>query len=224
MKYYAVIVGGGSGTRMGDVLPKQFHLLNGKPVLMQTIQAFFNSELKPEIVVVLNIDFHRYWQKLCLDYQFDIPHTLVQGGSERFYSVKNSLDYISEDAIVAIHDAVRPLVSNKLIRNSFQEAKLKGNAVCALQSADSVRIMIAGNVSAAAERQNIYLVQTPQVFEIGMLKSAYSQPYRADYTDDASVVESSGTAINLIEGDKTNIKITFPADLAVAEVLIKMRE
>ena len=118
MKYYAVIVGGGSGTRMGGDLPKQFMLLKGKPVLMQTIQAFFYSELKPEIIVVLNIDYHRYWEKLCLEYQFDIPHTLVKGGAERFYSVKNSLGYISDDAVVAIHDAVRPLVSSELITRS----------------------------------------------------------------------------------------------------------
>ena len=222
MKYYAVIVGGGSGTLMGGDLPNQFLVLNGKPVLMQTIQAFFYSELKPEIIVVLNIDFHRYWEKLCLEYQFDIPHTLVKGGSERFYSVKNSLEYISDDAVVAIHDAVRPLVSSELITRSFLDAQTKGNAVCAVQSADSVRRML-GNVSAAVNRQEIYLVQTPQTFESGILKKAYKQPYRVSYTDDASVVETSGSQIHLINGEKTNIKITFPEDLAIAEVLMKCR-
>lgn len=223
MKYYAVIVGGGSGTRMGADLPKQFLVLNGKPVLMQTIQAFFYSELKPEIIVVLNIDFHRYWETLCSEYRFDIPHTLVKGGSERFYSVKNSLEYISDNAVVAIHDAVRPLVSTELITEGFREAQSKGNAVTAVQSGDSVRRMT-GDISAAISRQEIYLVQTPQTFESGILKNAYKQPFRVSYTDDASVVETSGIRINLIAGEKTNIKITFPEDLAIAEVLMKSRQ
>ena len=222
MKYYAVIVGGGSGTRMGTDIPKQFLLLNEKPVLMQTIQAFYYSEMKPEIILVLNIDYHRYWDKLCNEYQFDIPHTVAKAGNQRFYSVKNSLKFIKGQAIVAVHDAVRPLVSNELITHSFREAELKGNAVSALKSSDSVR-RFAGPTSEAINREEIFLVQTPQTFESSILKKAYKQPYRNSYTDDASVVETSGTEINLIAGEKNNIKITFPEDLLLAEVLLKNR-
>ena len=222
MKYYAVIVGGGSGTRMGTDIPKQFLLLNEKPVLMQTIQAFYYSEMKPEIILVLNIDYHQYWGKLCNEYQFDIPHTLAKAGNQRFYSVKNSLKFIKGEAIVAVHDAVRPLVSNELITNSFREAELKGSAVSALKSSDSVR-RFAGLSSEASNREEIFLVQTPQTFESSILKKAYKQPYRNSYTDDASVVETSGSEINLIVGEKNNIKITYPEDLLLAEVLLKNR-
>lgn len=154
MKYVAVIVGGGAGTRMGSAVPKQFLLLNEKPVLMHTIQAFFHSDLKPEIIVVLNIDFHQYWEQLCLEHQFDIPHTVVKGGRQRFYSVKNAFKYIKGQAIVAIHDGVRPLVSNELITNSFLEAQVHGNAVCAVQSSDSVRMLKNGS-SEAIKRDEV---------------------------------------------------------------------
>jgi 2-C-methyl-D-erythritol 4-phosphate cytidylyltransferase len=222
MKYYAIIVGGGTGTRMGSDVPKQFLLLNGKPVLMETIQAFYYSNFKPEIILALNIDFHQYWEKLCAEYQFNIPHTLVKAGSQRFYSVKNGLDYVKGEAIVAVHDAVRPLVSNELITSSFQQAELKGNAVCAINAHDTVRWQ-RGTSSETINREEVFLVQTPQAFEINLLRKAYKQPYRSSYTDDASVVESSGIEIHMISGEKNNLKITFPEDLLVAELLLKNR-
>lgn len=219
MKYYAVIVGGGSGTRMGSDVPKQFLILSGKPVLMHTIQAFYLSSLKPEIILVLNVDFHQYWEQLCKEYHFDIPHTLVKAGSQRFHSVKNALKYTKGQAIIAVHDAVRPLVSSELITNSFQQAELKGNAVCAIQPNDSVRIL-KGDSSESITRDHVFLVQTPQTFEIGILKRAYKQPYRINFTDDASVVERSGTEIHLIPGERKNIKITYPEDISIAAISI----
>lgn len=220
MKYYAVIVGGGSGSRMGTAIPKQFLILDDKPVLMHTIQAFHFSSFKPEIVLVLNIDFHQYWEQLCKEYDFSIPHTLVKAGSQRFHSVKNALAFIKGQSIVAVHDAVRPLVSNELISNTFREAELKGNAVCAVQSSDSVR-KLAGDYSESVNRDNIFLVQTPQAFESGILKKAYKQPYRGIFTDDASVVERSGVDINLVPGEKNNIKITYPEDILTARVFLR---
>ena len=223
MKYYAIIVGGGSGSRMGTAIPKQFLLLNGKPVLMHTIQAFYMSGLKPEIIVVLNIDYHQYWEKLCTDHQFDIPHTLVKAGRQRFYSVKNGLNQVKGQAVVAIHDAVRPLVSDNLITSSFQEAEMKGSAVCAIPASDSIRRVV-GKWSERLNRDEIFLVQTPQTFESAILKKAYTQPYRVAFTDDASVVEKSGKQINLIPGEKTNIKITYREDILIAELLLGQKK
>ena len=219
MKYYAVIVGGGSGTRMGTEIPKQFLTLNGKPVLMHTIQAFHFSSCKPEIILVLNIDFHQYWEQLCEEYNFTVPHTLVRAGSQRFHSVKNALSYIKGQSIVAVHDAVRPLVSDELITNTFREAELKGNAVCAVQATDSVR-KLAGDYSESVNRDDIFLVQTPQAFESRILKKAYKQPYIGIFTDDASVVERSGVVINLISGEKNNLKITYPEDILTAQLFL----
>jgi 2-C-methyl-D-erythritol 4-phosphate cytidylyltransferase len=201
---------------MHSEIPKQFMLLNSKPILMHTIEAFYHSDLKPKIIVVLNVDFHTYWEQLCEKYNFKIPHTLVKGGPQRFHSVKNGLKSIKGDAVVAIHDAVRPLASNELITQSFKEAEISGNAVTAIKSRDSIRQQ-KGNTSLSLNRDEIYLVQTPQTFQFGILKRAYKQEFRNEFTDDASVVERTGEIINLIEGEIKNIKITFPEDILLAE-------
>jgi 2-C-methyl-D-erythritol 4-phosphate cytidylyltransferase len=220
MKRYAILVGGGSGSRMQQDIPKQFLLLDGKPVLMHTLEAFYLSEPRPEIVVVLNVDFHEYWEKLCKTHDFNIPHTLVKAGQERFFSVKNGLKLIKGNALVAIHDAVRPLIKKEKIEQAFSYAEAHGNAVLAIQSKDSVRISdTKGNKAVARELVN--LIQTPQIFTSTMLKKAYQQEFRTSFTDDASVVEYTGVAIHLIEGDPKNIKITYPEDLAMAEVFLK---
>jgi 2-C-methyl-D-erythritol 4-phosphate cytidylyltransferase len=205
---------------MQSEIPKQFMLLNSKPILMHTIEAFHHSNLKPEIIVVLNVDFHTYWEQLCEKYHFSIPHTLIKGGMQRFHSVKNGIKSIKGNAIVAIHDAVRPLVSNELISRSFLEAEHAGNAVVAIKSRDSVR-QKKGSSSIALNRDEIYLVQTPQTFQFALLNKAYKQEYRNEFTDDASVVERIGVAINLIEGESKNIKITFPEDLSLAEFYLR---
>ena len=222
MKYCAIIVGGGSGSRMQQQKPKQFIELNGKPVLMHTLEAFYQSEFKPELFLVLNVHYHVYWEELCREHQFHIPHTLVKGGEERFHSVKNGLKNIKGKAIVAIHDAVRPLISPELITQSFRQAEEMGNAITGVPSKDSIR-QLNRNGSEALDRNSIYLMQTPQTFKIEQLRKAYEQEFRNDFTDDASVVERAGFSIHLLKGETQNIKITFPEDLLYAETLLKAR-
>jgi 2-C-methyl-D-erythritol 4-phosphate cytidylyltransferase len=218
---YAIIVAGGSGNRMLSAVPKQFLLLGGIPVLMHTIRAFQQSKFTPQIVLVLPRDFHNYWEDLCGKYNFHIPHQLVNGGETRFHSVKNGFDAIKDtDAIIAIHDAVRPLTDTHIIDQSYSYAAEHGNAVTAVKSRDSVR-QLKDSRSTSLVRDEIYLVQTPQTFQSAQIKKAYQQPYNAKFTDDASVVEETGVEINLIEGNYRNIKITFPEDIAIAEVLLK---
>jgi len=219
---FAIIVAGGSGTRMGSNVPKQFLLLAGKPVMMYTIEAFYHSETNPQIIAVLPDDYHAYWEELCVVHEFNIPHLLVNGGATRFESVKNGLATIegSEYDLVAVHDAVRPLTKTGLIDSSFRHAAAHGNAVAAVKSRDTVRQMRNG-VTSHLLRDEIYLVQTPQTFQLAQLKSAYRHPYSDRFTDDASVVESAGFSIELIEGSHENIKITFPGDLKIAELLLQ---
>jgi 2-C-methyl-D-erythritol 4-phosphate cytidylyltransferase len=219
-KYYAVIVAGGSGKRMHSAVPKQFLLLNGIPVLMHTINAFYQSNTRPQIIVVLHPDSHQYWTDLCAAQQFTLPHQLVSGGETRFHSVKSGINLVKDDeAIVAIHDAVRPLVSKEIIDESFNCAEQYGNAIVAIKSRDSVR-QIKDNRSQSLNRDEIYLIQTPQTFQAAQLKKAYLQPYQESFTDDASVVEQTGVNINLVGGSYQNIKITFPEDIAIAEFLL----
>jgi len=207
---------------MQSEVPKQFMLLNGKPILMHTIEAFHYSDFKPEIIVVLNVDFHTYWEQLCEKYNFSIPHTLIKGGLQRFHSVKNGIKAIRGKSVIAIHDAVRPLASNELISCSFREAEQTGNAVVAIKSKDSVRQQ-KGNSSLSLNRDEIYLIQTPQTFQFEILNKAYKQEYRNEFTDDASVVERTGIALNLIEGESKNLKITFPEDLTLAEFYLSQK-
>lgn len=219
MKYYAIIVGGGSGSRMQSEIPKQFMMLKGRPVLMHTIEAFYNSDLHPEIIVVLNMDFHPYWEKLCIEFNFLVPHQLAKAGEQRFHSVKNGLKLVKETSIVAIHDAVRPLVSPEIIKASYEQAVKLGTAITAVKSRDSVR-QSNGTRTVHLKREDIYLVQTPQTFKSDILKKAYLQDYRNEFTDDASVVERSGVEIHLVEGDNRNLKITFPEDIFLAELYL----
>ncbi len=220
MKRYAILVGGGSGSRMQQDIPKQFLLVAGKPVLMHTMEAFYQAEPRAEIILVLNVDFHEYWEKLCATHEFSIPHSLVKAGQERFFSVKNGLKLVKGKALVAIHDAVRPSIKKEKIEEAFSYAEMHGNAVLAIQSKDSVRISDSKENKALA-RELVYLIQTPQIFTSNVLKKAYQQEFRTSFTDDASVVEHAGVAIHLVEGDPKNIKITYPEDLALAEVFLK---
>jgi 2-C-methyl-D-erythritol 4-phosphate cytidylyltransferase len=222
LKSYVIIVAGGSGIRMGAILPKQFLLLNGQPVLMYTMEAFQQSETQPDIILVLPADYHHYWDELCKTHNFNIPHHVVSGGETRFKSVKNGLDVIAdtEEALVAVHDAVRPLASPEVIDKSYHYAAEYGNAIVAVKSRDSVRQQKDG-ISAALLRDEIYLIQTPQTFRLSQIKKAYLLPYHEKFTDDASVVEDAGHKINLIEGSYQNIKITYPEDIAIAELLLR---
>ncbi|MDB5017729.1 MAG: 2-C-methyl-D-erythritol 4-phosphate cytidylyltransferase [Mucilaginibacter sp.] len=221
-KNYVIIVAGGSGTRMQAAVPKQFLLLNGKPVLMHTIAAFHTSETQPQIILVLHPEFHTYWNQLCKAHDFNIPHQLVNGGETRFYSVKNGLDIINNDAdaLIAVHDAVRPLPGKQIIDESYKHASQHGNAVAAVKSRDSIR-QVKNGISQSLVRDEIYLVQTPQTFKLSQLKTAYLQPYNTNFTDDASVVEETGVAIHFIEGSYENIKITLPIDIDIAEMIMR---
>jgi 2-C-methyl-D-erythritol 4-phosphate cytidylyltransferase len=222
--FYAIIVAGGTGKRMSSVLPKQFMELNGKPILMHTISAFSQNIHQPTIIVVLAQEEESTWKELIKKHQFETPHQIVYGGQERFHSVKNALAQIlDKNAVIAIHDGVRPLVSQQTISNCFQSAKIKGNAIAAIPSKDSVRRFAAAS-SEALIRSEIYLVQTPQAFCFNQLKQAYLQDYKQEFTDDASVVEKAGYPIHIEKGDEFNFKVTFKEDIIIAEALLKLNQ
>ncbi|WP_443943524.1 2-C-methyl-D-erythritol 4-phosphate cytidylyltransferase [Pedobacter sp. AW1-32] len=222
MKHYAIIVAGGSGNRMQTETPKQFLLLCGIPVLMHTIKTFAQSSFYPEIIVVIHPDYHQLWQNLCQEFNFHVPHQIVAGGKERFHSVKNALDLINGDGVVAVHDAVRCLTSTKLIDDCYSHALEFGNAIAAVKSTDSIRQLV-GTSTKMVNRDDFYLVQTPQTFKIDLLKDAYNQDFSSDFTDDASVIEQQGHAIRIVEGEKSNIKITYPIDLEFAELTLQKK-
>jgi 2-C-methyl-D-erythritol 4-phosphate cytidylyltransferase len=223
MKYYAIIVAGGTGSRMKSSSPKQFLLLEDKPVLMHTLQAFYACSLNPEIILVLNIHQQHTWEELCEKHDFRIPHRVVNGGDERFYSVKNGLIGIKGQAVVAIHDAVRPLVSSALILRCFQSAEENGNAVVGITPTDSVRRLVSEEQTEALDRNKLVLIQTPQTFRIEQLKKAYLQPFRNEFTDDASVVERAGFPVYVIPGERENIKITYKEDLVLASLFLQKK-
>lgn len=220
MKLYALIMAGGLGSRMNAEIPKQFLLLNNKPILMHTIERFANFGTAIEIVLVLPENQFGYWENLCEEYGFVVPHTLVAGGQIRFESVKNGLAALPDDGIVAIHDGVRPLVSRQTLARCFETANAKGNALPVVPVIESLR-QIDNNTNTAADRSKFVTVQTPQVFKLREIKEAYQQPFNPLFTDDASVMERIGITIELVEGNIENVKITTPTDLCVAEVLLE---
>ena len=220
---YAIIVAGGNGTRANTPVPKQFMKLDGKPVIMHTITKFAEAGLNIEIIVVLNKDWIAQWQELCKDHNFNTEVKIIEGGESRFESVKHGLTLVGEDGIVAIHDAARPLVSAKTIITSYKAAEMYGNAIPAIPLTDSIR-QIDSSKSIALDRTRYCIIQTPQCFQAGILKKAYSTAeYKIHFTDDASVVEASGEKIHLVDGNPDNIKITTPRDFILAEALIKYR-
>jgi 2-C-methyl-D-erythritol 4-phosphate cytidylyltransferase len=220
MKFYAIIVAGGAGKRMQSSVAKQFLLLNEKPVMMHTLQAFYASEVQPELIVVLAKHDHEYWKDICVHHNFSIPHTLIEGGKERFHSVRNGLMSVKGEGVVAIHDAVRPVVKPQLITNIYKEALALGNAIPCVKPSDSLRRLTTEG-SKIVNRDKLVLIQTPQTFDISQLKQAYQQRFSKKFTDDASVVEVAGFPVNLVEGSRNNIKITFPEDLELASFLLK---
>lgn len=219
MKLYALIVAGGTGKRMGAEIPKQFLELDGKPVLMHTIERFRSFSRDIEIITVLPEDQLRYWIELQEKYSFSVPQTLVKGGATRFLSVKNGLEFADAPGLVAIHDGVRPNVSNDTIKRCFEAARLHRNAIPVITPADTLRL-IQGDDSTLINRIHVRQVQTPQVFDIALIKDAYKQEYLPAFTDDASVLERTGVRINLVEGNRENIKITTPEDLLIAEAFL----
>jgi len=221
VKKIALIVAGGSGSRMKYSVPKQFIELQGIPLLFHTFMAFHRNDPAFEFILVLPDKEIVTWERLCRKHQFSIDHKITSGGITRFHSVKNGLDLIKEEGIVFIHDGVRPLVSSQTIEKCYQMAKNKGNAVPVIPPSESVREVSNGK-NQAVDRNKYYLVQTPQTFLVSQIKQAYQQDYRENFTDDASVIENSGTEIFLVTGNRENIKITWPEDLFLAEVLIEI--
>jgi 2-C-methyl-D-erythritol 4-phosphate cytidylyltransferase len=220
LKEYALIVAGGKGTRINSKLPKQFIALNGKPILLHTIEAFFKYSEKISVVLVLPEDDFGIWESICKEYNFNKAIILQKGGETRFQSVKNGLDKIEGEGLVAIHDGVRPLVSSDLIGASFHLAAVHGSAVAAVRLKESIR-MTDQDTTKAVDRSKFRLIQTPQTFNLQLIKKAYQIKEDPSLTDDASVAEKSGHKISLFEGSYENIKITTPEDLIVAEALMK---
>ena len=241
---YIIIVAGGKGLRMGSDIPKQFLPIGGKPVLMRTIERFREYSDDLQIILVLPEAQQDYWRQLCEDYHFDVAYQLANGGQTRFHSVQNGLALIPDDAegVVGVHDGVRPFPSIEVIRNCYETARTRKAVIPVIPVVETVRHLFPespdipenpespgnpGNPEApkyppsiTVPRDEYRLVQTPQTFDIQLLKAANRQPYNDGFTDDASVVESYGHQITLVEGNRENIKITTPYDLKIAEVLI----
>ena len=223
MSDYVIIVAGGKGLRMGSDIPKQFLPIGGKPVLMRTIERFREYAADLQIILVLPKAQQDYWQQLCKDYHFDVAYQLANGGATRFHSVQNGLALIPDDAegVVGVHDGVRPFPSVDVIRNCYETARTAKAVIPVVPVVETLRHLGSPmGQSTTVPRSEYRLVQTPQTFDIQLLKAANRQPYNDGFTDDASVVEAFGFDITLVEGNRENIKITTPYDLKIAEVLI----
>lgn len=218
---YVIIVAGGKGLRMGSDIPKQFLLIGGKPVLMRTLERFRAYDDALQIILVLPEGQQAYWRELCGQYHFDVEYQLANGGQTRFHSVQNGLALVPDEAegVVGVHDGVRPFPSIEVIRNCYETARTKKAVIPVIPVVETVR-HLEGDKSVTVPRGDYRLVQTPQTFDIQLLKAANRQPYNDGFTDDASVVESYGFEITLVEGNRENIKITTPYDLKIAEVLL----
>lgn len=215
-----LIVAGGKGLRMGSELPKQFLPIGGKPLLMHTMEAFHRFDREMRIILVLPSEQQAYWQELCREYAFSIPHTVANGGETRFHSVSNGLALVAEEGVVGVHDGVRPFVSQEVIARCYELAETKKAVIPVTDVVETVR-HLTGDSSETVDRNCYKLVQTPQVFDVSLLKQAYSQPYSSLFTDDASVVEAMGVPVFLTEGNRENIKITTPFDLKISASLLE---
>ena len=218
---YVIVVAGGKGLRMGSDIPKQFLPISGKPVLMRTLERFHEYSAELQIILVLPEAQQDYWQELCKEYHFEVEYLLANGGQTRFHSVQNGLALVPDDAegVVGVHDGVRPFPSVDVIRNCFETARTAKAVIPVIPMVETVR-HLEGDSSVTVPRGDYRLVQTPQTFDIQLLKEANRQPYNDGFTDDASVVESYGHTITLVEGNRENIKITTPYDIVVAEAII----
>lgn len=247
MNKYAIIVAGGKGLRMGGELPKQFIPIEGCPVLMHTLNTFHACDESIQIILVLPCDHQSYWHELCAQYQFAVPHRIADGGATRFHSVQNGLALVEEaEALVAVHDGVRPFVSHEVIERCYSEADAYGAVVPVIPVVETVRQLVGkdstegearhpevtcnssqpstlNSQSITVDRNAYRLVQTPQTFRATLLRRAYEQPYCDTFTDDASVVEAMGHAVHLTDGNRENIKLTTPFDLTVARAYLSYR-
>lgn len=220
MKHTALIVAGGKGLRMGSELPKQFLPIGGKPVLMHTLEAFHRFDSGIDLILVLPEEQQGYWKQLCEKHRFTIRHLIVNGGETRFHSVKNGLALVSGGGLVGVHDGVRPFVSQEVIRRCYDRAATEKAVIPVVDVVDTVR-QVTESGSRTVNRDDYKLVQTPQVFDADLLRRAYAQDFKPFFTDDASVVEAMGVPVDLVEGNRENIKITTPFDLKIATALVE---
>lgn len=219
---YVIIVAGGKGLRMGSDIPKQFLPVAGKPILMRTIERFHEYDAQLNIILVLPEEQQTYWKNLCEKYHFSINHTIVNGGDTRFQSSKNGLAAIpdNEDGVVGIHDGVRPFVSKDVIEECYDTAREEYAAIPVYAVTDTLRYIDKRGGGKNVLRDDYRIVQTPQTFDISLAKQAFDQGYKEQFTDDASVIESLGCQVAMVEGNRENIKITTPFDIKVAEALL----
>lgn len=223
---YIIIVAGGKGMRMGADIPKQFLSIGGKPILMRTIERFHEYNPELGIILVLPQSQQEYWKQLCTEHNFEVNHTIVNGGDTRFESSRNGLAAIPDEEIgvAGIHDGVRPFASKEVIENCFETARDDFAAIPVLPVTDTIRYVDKQGGGKNVMRSDYRVVQTPQVFDIQLLKQAYNADYQESFTDDASVVESLGCQATMVEGNRENIKITTPFDIIVAEALLKAQQ
>lgn len=226
---YIIIVAGGKGLRMGGDIPKQFLPIGGKPILMRTLERFREYSTTLQIILVLPKDQQDYWLQLCKEYDFKVDYQMTDGGETRFHSVQHGLALIPDDAegVVGVHDGVRPFPSIEVIRKCYETARVKQAVIPVIPVVETLRVIDPiGTIETivpthTVPRNDYRLVQTPQTFDIQLLKAANRQPYNDNFTDDASVVEALGQEITLVEGNRENIKITTPYDMIVAEALVQ---
>lgn len=222
MKKYAIIVAGGSGTRMGGPLPKQFLLLHGKPMLYYSIKAFLDAFEDLQLILVLPVEYTHIGQEI-IDAWFEKDRIrITAGGDTRFQSVRNGLALVENESIIFVHDGVRCLLTQKLIYRCFEKAMETGTAIPAIPSRDSTRILMEDG-NEAIDREKVRLVQTPQTFHSKILLPAYQIGYKEKFTDEATVVEAYGMKLSLVEGEEENIKITRPIDMLIAELILESR-
>lgn len=224
MKKYLIVVAGGKGMRMGGEMPKQFQLLGGKPVVMVTLERLHAIDPTMQIILVLPAEHFELWKVLCKEHSFAVPLLLAQGGTTRFHSVQNGLAQVDDidEALVGVHDGVRPFVSERVLDDCFREAWIHGAAIPMIDIQDSLRHIVGVNgVTEVVPRDRYRLVQTPQVFRLSLLRRAYEQRFVESFTDDASVVEALGEQVVGVDGNRENIKLTTPFDLMVAKTIIE---
>ena len=228
-KKYVIIMAAGSGTRMGAGRPKQFLELEGKAILQKTMEVFLNACPGISVITVLPQDFIGYWREYCLENNFVCPQILVPGGITRFHSVRNALERVPEGALVAVHDGVRPLLSEGLVRDMFEKAEGVPALIPVTPCVDTMKVLenkdgeLVAVPGAKADRSVLYGAQTPQIFHSEILKEAYAMPYDTSFTDDASVVEKYGKSLSYVVGERLNIKITTQDDLLLARAILSVK-
>ncbi|MFM7310353.1 MAG: 2-C-methyl-D-erythritol 4-phosphate cytidylyltransferase [Flavobacteriales bacterium] len=221
MKKSVIIVAAGKGVRFGSELPKQFLPLLGWPVLMHTLRRFHEEDPATNILLVLNSSHRSLWEELQIKHDFRIPHVVIEGGEERFHSVRHAMAHVPEDTdVVAIHDGVRPMISTACIRSLFESAMYDGSAIPCMELTDSIR-QWNGDQFVTALRSDFKTIQTPQCFRFNSIQTAYAQPFLPTFTDDAAVMEAAGHRLHLCAGERNNFKITTPEDFRLAEALLK---